>query len=366
MTSTVIARIDCRGIKMRTSDPEFKISSGPIPNSEAVFVRLADSDGRYGVGVGPIGAPLISGETAETASMMLNELVIPDLLGEDPFDRLSLMARVERRLPGNTRARCAIDLALWDWIGRVMEVPVSVLLGASAPKPVRVLRLLPMYDEGRTIEAAAGLVAAGYDAFKIKLGRGVEDDVRLVEAFRGAFAGVTITVDFNGRYSPRQAVAILNSIESHRVLYAEQPIPRGDLRALRWVRDRSQVAILADESAVSIEDIVRIGMAEAADAVSVKIGKFGGLTRTLDAISTCEAFGLDWLVGTTPAGQLIDAASGHLVSAKATGNLGEVGEFERVEDDPGRGLTIERGKLIIPPTSGFGVRSAAEDPNWYE
>jgi L-Ala-D/L-Glu epimerase len=110
---------------------------------------------------------------------------------------------------------------------------------------------------------------------------------------------------------------------------------------------------------------VNIGKAQAADAVSVKIGKFGGLTRTLDAIAVCEGFGLEWIVGTTPAGQYIDAANAHLVSARGSTDLAEVGEFERLEDDPVEGLRVDRGRLVVPPASGFGVSSPAEDPGWF-
>jgi L-alanine-DL-glutamate epimerase-like enolase superfamily enzyme len=355
----------CRAVTMRTRDPDFQISSGRIPTSEAVFVRIADSEGHFGVGVGPVGTPLVSGETGRTACMILETLVLPGLIGEDPFERRTLIGQVEQVLPGNLRARCAVDLALWDLLARATEVPVSVLLGGTAPVAVRILRLLPMGTEEKTVQAAASLIDEGFDAFKIKLGRSVGEDIRLVEAFREAYPDVTITVDFNGRYSPREAVAILDAIASHRVRYAEQPIPRCDPGILRWVRDRSEVAILADESAVSIEDIVEIGKAQAADAVSVKIGKFGGLTRTLDAIAVCEALGLEWIVGTTPAGQYIDAANAHLVSARGSTDVAEVGEFQRLEDDPVHGLRVDGGKLVVPPGSGFGVSSPAEEPGWF-
>jgi muconate cycloisomerase len=114
--------------------------------------------------------------------------------------------------------------------------------------------------------------------------------------------------------------------------------------------------IMADESVNTIEDAMRVIDAEAADVISLKLPKMGGLLKARKVAALCEAAGVEYLVGTTPGSRLVDAANVHLAASLKDLTLPcEIGEFERMADDPCAGLEIVDGFLSPPDRPGLGI-----------
>jgi L-Ala-D/L-Glu epimerase len=136
----------------------------------------------------------------------------------------------------------------------------------------------------------------------------------------------------------------------------ERPVPVGDRRGLKLVTDLVPVTVEADESAGSLSEIYELVSGEMVDAVSLKVPKLGGLRNTIAAARICEAAGVRYRLGATVGSRLLAAHSLHLACALPGVDYAcELGEFDRLLDDPFEGLEVDGGVLKLPPGPGSGV-----------
>jgi L-alanine-DL-glutamate epimerase-like enolase superfamily enzyme len=167
---------------------------------------------------------------------------------------------------------------------------------------------------------------------------------------------VTLAVDMNGAYRPKDAVEVIKGLEQYRVALIEQPVKREDIEGLAFVRERVRVPIEVDESIITLSDAVKVIEMGAADFISIKLLKMGGIYKAKKIASLCEAFNIGCVVGSTPGSQMVDIASSHFfVSTANVWWAAEVGEFTRMQEDPVGGAVIRDGFLEIPDGLGFGL-----------
>jgi muconate cycloisomerase len=125
---------------------------------------------------------------------------------------------------------------------------------------------------------------------------------------------------------------------------------------MAFVRGSIEPPVMADESVNSADEVLRVIDCGAADVISLKIPKMGGLLKLKKIAALCEAAGIDYLIGTAPGSRLLDAASVHVASSLRNLALPcEIGEFERMANDPCRGLELDGGYLTPPTGPGLGV-----------
>ncbi len=170
---------------------------------------------------------------------------------------------------GHGGAKCAIDIALHDLVGKVMGQPVNALLGLPAVAPPTDFTL--GIDEPVVVAERAGR-AADFPALKIKCGG--PDDLATLEAVRSVFGG-PIRVDANTGWTREIALELLPTLVDLGVELIEQPFPARSLRDLGWLQERSSLPIVADESAVFEEDLDALEGVVA--GVNVKLAKVGGI-----------------------------------------------------------------------------------------
>jgi L-alanine-DL-glutamate epimerase-like enolase superfamily enzyme len=160
---------------------------------------------------------------------------------------------------------------------------------------------IPLDLPGAMAETARTRMTEGFDVLKLKVGGGsAAEDVDRIVAVHGATAGAAaLRLDANQAWSARQAVEVMAALHDRgvRVEVLEQPVAAGDLRAMRWVRDRVGCPVMADESVVTPQDVLRVIDAEAADLVNVKIAKHGGIRAAQQVIAVAAAGGLPCVVG---------------------------------------------------------------------
>jgi L-alanine-DL-glutamate epimerase-like enolase superfamily enzyme len=168
---------------------------------------------------------------------------------------------------------------------------------------------------------------------------------------------VHLTIDANQSYTPKGAVSAINRMAEYNIDLIEQPVPVGDRRGLKLVTDLVPVTVEADESAGSLTEIYELVSGEIVDAVSLKVPKLGGLRNTIAAARICEAAGVRYRLGATVGSRLLAAHALHLACALPGVDYAcELGEFDRLLDDPFEGLEVEGGMLALPRGPGSGVR----------
>jgi L-alanine-DL-glutamate epimerase-like enolase superfamily enzyme len=173
-------------------------------------------------------------------------------------------------------------------------------------------------------DAAAELATEGIRAVKLKLADAGADVAR-VRAVRDRLAGlpVTLRVDANQAWTPQEAVTMLDALHSAGIELelVEQPVTADDLAGLAYVNARSPYPVLADESVFTADDVRRVADAHAADLVTVKLAKSGGLLGARDVVAACAETGLGLLVGCMLEPEEGVAAAAALAAVAAPGPL---------------------------------------------
>ena len=266
-------------------------------------------------------------------------------LGDDPF----ALEAIERRLEGVLRfhraARAAIDMALHDWIGKRLGLPVWKLLGldpATTPPSCVTLGLASPEEMERKLETLID-----FPILKVKLGG--PGDVDNLRRIRRRYSG-SIRVDANTAWNASDAVRVLRAIEPLEIELCEQPVPREDLEGLRWVRERSPIPVFADESVHSAQDIANL--AGRVDGVNLKIMKSGGIREMLRTLHAARAHGLKVMLGSMVESSLALSAAAQL--APLADYLDLDGHW-LLARDPFDGAPEERGRIVLSDRPGLGV-----------
>jgi L-alanine-DL-glutamate epimerase-like enolase superfamily enzyme len=267
------------------------------------------------------------------------------------------MHKLDQVVRGAERPKAGIDLALYDLCGKAVKAPCNRLFGGVIHPRVRVTRLMGMFEPKVMAERSGELAQRGYSAFKLKVGTTVKEDVERVKRVREAVGpNATITIDFNQACSAKEAIVSIEAMAPYDVALVEQPVKLTDLKGMALVRQEVRPLVMADEAVNSATDALRIIDAGAADVISLKIPKMGGIFKARKAAAVCEAAGVDYLVGTAPGSRLLDAANAHLAASLRNLRLPcEIGEFERMADDPVRGFEVVEGYASAPEKPGLGV-----------
>jgi L-alanine-DL-glutamate epimerase-like enolase superfamily enzyme len=323
----------------------FVIARGGYPDHRVVKVTLRDTDGT--VGWGEAAPNKFYGETPETAVAALQRLK-PLVEACDPFQLESLEAQMNAALRNNGSVKSAISMAAHDIVGKRLGVPVWKLWGldpAKAPLSSFTIAIAP--DNNELVKRVKA--AAEYPVLKIKLG--TDRDEGIVRAVRDAAPDKVLRVDANAAWSPKHALTMIDLLKELGIEYVEQPVAATDLNGLAFVRERSSLPIVADESCVVAADVARLAGLE--DGINIKLSKCGGLREALRMIATARAHGMLVMAGCMIETSLAITAAAHFAP------LLDYADFDGaalLSDDPHVGATIHGGRIVIPSEPGLGVR----------
>jgi len=313
---------------------------------DTVHVRY-EAEGATGIGEG---APIVRyGEDAASALAAL-EGVRELVCSADPWARQKLLARAFERMGPRYAARAALDIALFDWTGRRLRVPVYRLLGLDpADAPVTTFSIgidTPEMTRQKVREAAP------FPVLKIKVG--LDSDEATIDAVRDV-TDKPLRVDANEGWTDRdEAARKIEWLVARGVELVEQPMPAAMLEETRWLKERFDVPIFADEACLHAPDIPRL--AEAYDGVNIKLDKAGGMGEALRMIDVARACGLRVMLGCMISSSVSTTAAAHLSPlvdyADLDGNL-------LIANDPWRGALVREGRLILPDGPGLGLEPAS-------
>jgi L-Ala-D/L-Glu epimerase len=342
---------------MPKEDPKWAFALAANPLSQGWILGLRTDDGVTGYGYAS--ATPHMGATYEGLKTSL-ETFRSTLEKRDPFDLEPILMDLDRKVRGSYQPKAAVDCALHDLQARLLGLPLNKLLGGTVRDEVPILRILALKKPAEMAANARKLVVQGYDYLKIKVHGDVNEDVACVKAIRKAVGPtVHLTIDANQSYTPKNAIRALNLMAEYNIELAEQPVRMDDLRGLKLVTDSVPITVEADESANSLEEVVRLVNERIVDAVSLKIPKLGGLRNTIAAARICEAGAIKYRLGAAVGSRLLSAHAMHLAAALPGVDYAcELGEFARLLNDPFEGIEIEKGTLKLPNGVGTGVRLA--------
>jgi len=354
----IVKEFDVTPSTMRKEDPTWRFALGASPVTDGQVVRIATEDGFEGYGYAS--ATPHMGSIQDTLAAEL-ALFRPLVIGRDPHDIEAILLELDRAMHGAPQAKAAIDCALHDLVARALGVRLNVLFGGTVRDQVPILRILAIKTPQEMAAAAQKLIDKGYRYLKIKVHGDVDEDVARVAAIRRQVGDdVHLTIDANQSYSTKDAIAALNRMAEHRIDLVEQPVHADDFEGLALVTRTVPVTVEADEAAGSLREIFTLVSQRAVDAVSLKIPKLGGLRNTVAAARLCEAAHIKYRFGAAVGSRLMSAQAMHLACALPGVDYAcELGEFDRLLDDPFEGIEIDNGVLHLPQGPGSGVRLIA-------
>jgi L-alanine-DL-glutamate epimerase-like enolase superfamily enzyme len=330
-------------VTLRTKNP-FIIARGGSSEYRVVRVTLTADDGA--TGWGEAAPSKFYGETADTVVDVL-PMLAEVVRQADGWSIEAIEHELARTIRFNGSARAAISGALHDLMGKRLGVPVHRLWGldaAASPLTSFTIGIAP--DEATLRQRVADAVQ--YPILKIKLGSAWDE--RIVRVVRELAPHKVLRVDANAAWSPKSTLAMVPFLREMGVEFVEQPLPPHDLEGLRFIRERSPLPIIADESCLVAADIPRL--AGCVDGINIKLAKCGGLREALRMIATARAH--DMLV---MAGCMIESSLG-ITAAAQFAPLLDCADFDGaalVSNDPYAGATIDGGVIALPSGAGLGV-----------
>jgi len=292
------------------------------------------------------GAPIVRYAESAASAREAVESVRAYLERADPRQFAKILDEVFRRIPGEWAAKAAIDIALLDWMGQKLGVPLYRYFGLD-PKDAPVTTFSIGIDNPETTRQKVA-EAAEFPVLKIKVG--LDTDEATIEAVRSV-TQKPLRVDANEGWKDKEtAVRKINWLEQQGVEFVEQPMPAHMLEETRWVRSRVHIPIIADEAALRAADVPKL--AGAYDGVNVKLDKTGGILGAYRMILVAKSLGMKTMLGCMVSSSVSVTAAAHLSPlvdyADLDGNL-------LITNDPYQGVTVRNGKLILPDRPGLGL-----------
>ncbi len=332
-------RLGVETIEVRSRHP-FRIAHGAKQSYRNAIVSI-EHDGV--TGLGEASPSHYYGESPEMVEEALTTWAAH--LGDDPFALDAIDARLDAVLQGHGAARAALEMALHDWIGKRLGVPVWKLFGLDRANTPLSCMTLGMADPAE-MDAKLGEIL-DFPMIKVKLGG--PGDVDNLRRIRERYTG-KLQIDANTAWSAADAVRVLREIEPLDIELVEQPVARGDLDGLRWVRERSPIPVFADESAHHLADVAKL--AGRVDGINLKIMKTGGLREMRRMIDAARAHGMKVMIGSMMETSLGLSAAAQL--APLVDYLDLDGHW-LLADDPFDGAPRERGVIALNDRPGLGA-----------
>jgi L-Ala-D/L-Glu epimerase len=332
-------------------------ASGEVDTAEHVLVRVHTDDGLVGVAEAPP-RPFTYGETQESIIAVISHVFTPAVVGMSALDREAIAAKLNRTV-GNPAARAALDMALWDVIGKSLGLPVTTLLGGYTDR-MRVAHMLGFAPPAQMLDEAERMRADyGITTFKVKVGRHpFQLDVEVCRALRaGLGSEVELYIDGNRGWSPSESARALRAMADLDLTLAEELCPADDVLGRRWLVAHCDIPFVADESAIRPGEVTRELLAGAANAISIKTARTG-FTASQRVLFQCEGLGVEVVMGNQIDGQVGTMCTAVFGSAFSLTSRrpGELSNFLDMSDDLlTEPLEIRGGELQVRSGPGLGI-----------
>lgn len=304
------------GIHLPLIEP-FIISYHTYENMPSVILELHTDEGIIGYGEATPDEH-VTGETFDGVINALTKFLLPEIIGERPFQIEAIHEKMDKILYGNTSAKAAIDIACYDLMGKKAGVPLYDLLGGRYYEKLEVPKVLSILEPEVMAKQAKIARDEGYSSIKIKVGSDAKKDVARIQAVRSAVGpDYPLRVDANqGWVTSDQAISVIRQIEECGIDWIEQPVIAHDVDALVEVRKKTTTPVMIDEGLHSLKEMREVIGKRAADKINIKLMKCGGLYRGGQLVHIAEMAGITCQVGSMVESSIASAAGLHLATAK--------------------------------------------------
>lgn len=270
-----IKRVELYHTKMELVSP-FTTSMGTEYDEEHIMVRV-DAEGLTGWGESVAeGTPFYSYETVQTAWHILEDFLIPSILGKNLSsidEAISLYSKVR----GHMMAKAGLEAALWDVFAKTKNISLSKLLGGTRSKVDVGVSIGIQKSESDLIKTVNNYLKEGYKRIKIKISPGY--DIQFVKALRKEFPDILLQVDANSAYELKH-INLFKEMDNYNLLLIEQPLGYEDIYDHSKLQRELKTPICLDESIHSLDDTRAAIELDSCRVINIKPGRVGGFTES--------------------------------------------------------------------------------------
>ena len=351
-----ITKIETKRLTAPLKTP-FRTALRRVEFLEDLVVIIHTDSGLKGYGEGAP-TPVITGETMGTMQAVIDYLT-SFLIGREIEDFESLIDIVQYRILKNTTAKSALEIALYDLRAKSQNLPLYQMLG-GVKREFETDITISLGETEKMVSDTLSAVALGYTILKIKVGDGVKKDIERIKAIsEAAGKDIVLRLDANQGWTAKESVEILLALEKEDIALelVEQPVKADDIEGLRYIKDRVQTPLLADESVFTLGDARRLLDLQAVDLINIKLAKCGGISSALKLADIADEYGVKCMLGCMLEGPISVGAGVHVASAKSTViTMLDLDAVNLCQNNPVTGGVIfNESKMIIPERAGLGV-----------
>jgi L-alanine-DL-glutamate epimerase-like enolase superfamily enzyme len=334
-----------------------RVSFGVFEMRAYVFVKIYTDEGVVGVGETSPWIPETR-ESQEDIIPLIEKWLGPAIIGEDPFN-LQKIWKIMERIPGRVAAKCAIDMALYDIVGKAIDQPVYKLLGGSCRDKLLLAGIITI-DEPKAMADSALLQVkkTKLKCFRIKLGTTIAGDMERFKAVRHAVGNdIMLRVDLNGCYGASDAIKLIKRLEDYDLSLVEQPVPWHDIHGLMKVNQSVDTLIQPDEAYYTCWDLSYLMSINAVSVLGLKMVRPGGLTSNRKVIEMAELLNIPCYMNSAAEMGIAKAAALHFAFSHNNIHFPcEIDLFTTPEENMiNEGLETDDGFAFPPKGPGLGV-----------
>lgn len=283
--------------------------SKPPKSIDSTIVEIQTDEGINGFGEScPIGAVYLPA-CAESARAGI-EVLAPHLLGQDPQHTVCINDLMDASLKGHPHAKCALDIACWDILGKACGLPLYMLLGGRFTEDFPLYMSIPIGKPEEMVDHIKERRAQGYRRFQVKVGLEPEDDIeRIRQTTSHIKKGEKVFVDSNCGWTPDDALRVVRGVRDCD-FYLEQPCETYE--ACLRVSKKTDFPFFLDESMDDVPDLLRALADSAIDGIVIKLSHVGGLSKALTLKTICTSAGIRMRIEDTIGTDFARAAVTHL------------------------------------------------------
>lgn len=340
----------------------FKTALRTVEAVEDIVVMVDTDGGHVGYGEAPPTA-VITGDTHGSIVAAIRDHIAPQLIGADVADLNRNIGLIQGALEKNPSAKAAVEIAIHDLWGQLCNTPLYRLLGGG--DPVITTDITISVDTiDKMVADSIDALRRGFDALKIKVGKDIDVDIERVKAIHAAVDGrAQLRLDANQGWSPKQAVSALQNLEiaGVRLELVEQPVNAHDLAGMKYVTERVNTPVMADESVFGPAEAIELIRMRAADMINIKLMKAGGISNALRIADIAAAHQVECMIGCMLEAGISVAAAVHVAIARAD-------VITRVDlDGPSLcafnpvdgGVIFDESRITVTDAPGLGIRGVA-------
>jgi o-succinylbenzoate synthase len=349
----LIEKIELRHTKMELVSP-FTTSMGTEYDEEHIMVRV-DADGISGWGESVAeGTPFYSYETVPTAWHILQDFLIPSILGKDIKsidEAISLYSKVR----GHMMAKAGLEAALWDVFAKSKKVSLSQLLGGTRNKIDVGVSIGIQSNPEELIKKVEGYLTEGYKRIKIKISPG--NDIQYVKALRKNFPDILLQVDANSAYKLKH-IDLFKSMDNYNLLLIEQPLGYEDIYDHSKLQRELKTPICLDESIHSLDDTRAAIELNSCRVINIKPGRVGGFTESKLIHDYCASKNIPvWCGGMLESGigRAGNVALASLPNFTLPGDISASKRYFKEDIVEPEFIVNKDGTMDVPTKPGIGV-----------